>query len=397
MGHLLIWKIYYPTPEPKVKPDRVLPCRSVRSMDRFVGRQAPGTARVVQAHTGAEFESGAVHRARGVNEPVPGVEPDEPAGAGEWAGGHDNFRQVSGRKKRLRSTPHSKVVDDPRRSKAGQKLTIFKSEKPAEDERWVYIVEVKSNGTMGYICVACGKDFTGGEDKVIAHKLQLGGVCAACPRPPSAECRLVLERIRNAKLQKHAAGGRLSSNSPVQDVAVAQSKDVGGAMFGNETTRSNAVDKALARWCVGHDISWAAVDSRDNLWRDLVAAMRMAPAWKAPPRQVLSAAHDRGAEARAGGLFLALQDMQSEKDKILAAAAGEGATVVSDGAKLKSRKRGMLNTGLSARKGFPRAVHRTVHRTVHRAVHRRPARPPALGHLASPSLPPLPPLPPHEE
>ena len=83
-----------------------------------MGRQAPGTARVVQAHTGAEFESGAVHRARGVNEPVPGVEPDEPAGAGEWAGGHDNFHQVSGRQKRLRSTPHSKVVDDPRRSKA---------------------------------------------------------------------------------------------------------------------------------------------------------------------------------------------------------------------------------------------------------------------------------------
>ena len=45
--------------------------------------------------------------------------------------------------------------------------------------------------------------------------------------------------------------------------------------------------------------------------------------------------------------------MQREKDKILAAAVGEGATVVSDGAKLKSRKRGMLNTGLSARKGAP--------------------------------------------
>ena len=40
---------------------------------------AGGTARVVHAHTGAEFEDGTVHRARGVNEPHPGVVP-EPAG-----------------------------------------------------------------------------------------------------------------------------------------------------------------------------------------------------------------------------------------------------------------------------------------------------------------------------
>lgn len=46
-----------------------------------------------------------------------------------------------------------------------------------------------------------------------------------------------------------------------------------------------------------------------------------------------------------GGLYLALQDAAREKDKILKEAAQEGGTVVSDGAKLKSRKRGMLNTG----------------------------------------------------
>ena len=32
-----------------------------------------GNARVVAAHTGAEFESGAVYRARGLNQHVPGV------------------------------------------------------------------------------------------------------------------------------------------------------------------------------------------------------------------------------------------------------------------------------------------------------------------------------------
>ena len=32
--------------------------------------------RTLTSHTGAEFESGAVHRARGVNEAMPGVEVD---------------------------------------------------------------------------------------------------------------------------------------------------------------------------------------------------------------------------------------------------------------------------------------------------------------------------------
>lgn len=50
-------------------------------MDRYLPN-----VRVVTAHTGAEFESGAVHRARGVNEPMPGVEP-EPAGVQRTTGG----------------------------------------------------------------------------------------------------------------------------------------------------------------------------------------------------------------------------------------------------------------------------------------------------------------------
>ena len=46
-----------------------------------------GARRVIGRHTGAEFEGGDVHRGRGVNEPMPGVEPephydgDGPAGA----------------------------------------------------------------------------------------------------------------------------------------------------------------------------------------------------------------------------------------------------------------------------------------------------------------------------
>jgi hypothetical protein len=126
-------------------------------MDRYLPN-----VRVVTAHTGAEFESGAVHRARGVNEPMPGVEP-EPAGVEEnnrWAGGHDNFRQVDGRQKRLRPTPASKKVDDPRRWRTG-KVSVMKGDKASEDDRWIYILDIKSNGTKTYLCRACGKDFCG--------------------------------------------------------------------------------------------------------------------------------------------------------------------------------------------------------------------------------------------
>ena len=100
-------------------------------MDRFV---TGGEARVDRTHTGADFESGAVHHAQGRNEAIPGVEAVDGRDQADWAGGHDNFRDTSGRQKRLRATPASKQVSDPRRSKAGKQLTIYKSEKASEDE-----------------------------------------------------------------------------------------------------------------------------------------------------------------------------------------------------------------------------------------------------------------------
>ena len=43
----------------------------------------------VRRHSGAEFQSGAVHRARGVNEAVPGVDVvDGREEEGGWAGAH---------------------------------------------------------------------------------------------------------------------------------------------------------------------------------------------------------------------------------------------------------------------------------------------------------------------
>ena len=63
-------------------------------MQRGTNPLSAGQAVVTNQFTGAEFESGAVHRRAGVNEPQPGVEP-EPAGladeGGGWRGGQQNF------------------------------------------------------------------------------------------------------------------------------------------------------------------------------------------------------------------------------------------------------------------------------------------------------------------
>ena len=70
-------------------------------MDRFV---TGGEARVDRTHTGADFESGAVHHTQGRNEAIPGVDAVDGRDQADWAGGHDNFKDTSGRQKRLRAT-----------------------------------------------------------------------------------------------------------------------------------------------------------------------------------------------------------------------------------------------------------------------------------------------------
>ena len=107
--------------------------------------------RVTQRHTGAEFESGAVYRARGLNEPQPGVVP-EAAGVDEgWSGGHANYSHESGRRRKLASTPDTKTILVPGRGS----VKVFKGSSAVEDERWIYITEIKHNGTKVYMCLAC--------------------------------------------------------------------------------------------------------------------------------------------------------------------------------------------------------------------------------------------------
>ena len=61
-------------------------------------------------HTGADFESGAVDRACGRNQPMPGVEPEAagPFDEGGWRGGRSNYSVESGRRRKLADTPAQK-------------------------------------------------------------------------------------------------------------------------------------------------------------------------------------------------------------------------------------------------------------------------------------------------
>jgi hypothetical protein len=251
----------------------------------------------------------------------------------------------------LADTPNSKTVVDPRRGHT-QPLRVYQSKDAIEDERWVYIIEMKGNHSKVYLCVACGKDYTGSQEKVICHKLQLGGIVAKCPKLPDVECRRVLEKARADREQAKQRGGYLGSASASKAPAVAKTGGIQSTLGGSMTKREENADAALARWCVAHDVPWAAVCQRDALWCKVVSTIQLAgPGYHPATRQVLSEDKPRSDASRAGGLHLALTTMESEKQKTLAAAASEGGTVVSDGAKLKSRKRGMLNTGLVTHAG----------------------------------------------
>ncbi|KAL1504539.1 hypothetical protein AB1Y20_010941 [Prymnesium parvum] len=308
-----------------------------------------------QFHTGAEFESGAAHRARSCDEPMREVElergeleDDDRVQEGGWTSGHENTRDIGGRQKRLRPTLPHKTIVIPGKGP----VTVYKSDKASEDERWVYILEVQENGTRKYLCADCRKQFTGHETKVISHKLQLNdGMITICPKAPSVECRLALERVKKEKDAASARGGRAGRVSGVNTMAVGRTMGI-QTSFAGGVNRVEEADAALVRWAVSHDIPWAAMDSRDHLWVEFIEKLKLAgSSWKVPAREVLSCCEQRGKEARAGGLFIALKAEESEKLKILTQAIKEGGTLVSDGAKLSSRKRGMLNSVLVTWKG----------------------------------------------
>jgi hypothetical protein len=114
---------------------------------------------------------------------------------GGWSAARANYDESDGRRRKLRDTctPGAKTVVVLGKGE----IRVFKGDKATEDERWVYITEVKSNGTKAYLCCACLKEFTGYDSKIISHKLRLrDGSVAVCDHEPTAECRLVLERVK---------------------------------------------------------------------------------------------------------------------------------------------------------------------------------------------------------
>ena len=112
----------------------------------------PPMFRVPSSHSGSDFESGALHRAATHTDSsarTPGSDVEdtrETASLGGWEGGHPNFVEVNGRRKKLRVTLPSKdvmIMGIGRRE-------VFKGSSAVEDERWVYILEVKDNGTKAH-------------------------------------------------------------------------------------------------------------------------------------------------------------------------------------------------------------------------------------------------------
>ena len=169
------------------------------------GRRLDSLRTVRTSHTGTQFESGEVYERRGRNEPAPGVDAvDGREQQSEWSGGHSNYSNEAGRRRKLADTPDTKVIQVPGKGA----VTVIKGSNAVEDERWIYITEVKANGSKVYLCLACkgGYSFTGSEARVISHKLQLGdGTVKNCTALPSAECRVVLERIKAEKDKRRCA------------------------------------------------------------------------------------------------------------------------------------------------------------------------------------------------
>ena len=327
---------------------------------------AEALRRVIAAHTGADFESGRVHRARGVNEPQPGVEPEPagpdpqepPAGAPQAQRATQAERCQPGIRTFFgdRTTPAApELVGAPGRQRPkkqktqeqrlvrGQMKTIHLSGNVVENPDWVVITDVR-NGNNHYECIQCGLTFWGHDGRVISHCLRIKGEGVdVCPRAPSDRCKTVLERARERK----QAGKRAGSDGAVAHTASINAPDV---MASREKMQADA-DQALAEWATHYDISGGAVDQRNKAFQNFLRkALLVGPTYHTPTQEVLMSSEAR--TGRQGGLYLAREQMQREKLAVLAGAEETGGTVASDGAKLSARKRGMLNTSLALPRGI---------------------------------------------
>ena len=225
-----------------------------------------------------------------------------------------------------------------------QQIQIYTGNHAAEDRRWVIILQVKDNGTKSYLCVRCGKTFTGRPNRIISHCLRISGEqVSTCLKAPTAERTDVLTLLRGStstalsSLVKSPAAGRTPSAAVC--LSSAESKNA-------------SVDEAIAKRVCVNDLSWSTFDSRSPHWMAVVEAIKAASDYKAPKRETLSEDKEPVGNARPGGLYLAHQSTLRNRRAVTAAACtksgelGTGGTMVSDGAKLTVVKKGMLNSAL---------------------------------------------------
>lgn len=232
----------------------------------------------------------------------------------------------------------------------GKKLIVYTGSSPVEDEAWVLITDMQPNGNKTYKCMLCGASWKGGESRVISHFLRIAGEgVSTCSSNPPERCREVCRRVRDAK-QSIDASKRLLA----KDAAVAKTPAVAGTdgMMTSLSDRIALADEALANWAVHAGISWSAICSRQPYFSEAVRKiLQVGSVYTLPRSEILSCKIERPEGTRQGGLYKALQTMNHEKREILNNASETGGTLVADGAKLKSRKRAMLNSALVVPKG----------------------------------------------
>lgn len=232
----------------------------------------------------------------------------------------------------------------------GKQITVYKGTSPAEDDAWVLITDLLKNGNKVYKCLVCGATWKGGESRVISHFLRLAGEgVSTCAKAPPERCVEVCKRIREAK-----ASVSRSKRSLAKDDAAAKTPKLAATdgVMTSLTERIAAADEALANWAVHAGIPWTAICSRQPYFSEAIKKiLQVGSIYVVPRAEVLSCVNERPEGTRQGGLFLGVKSMQRSKKSLLKTAAETGGTLVADGAKLKCRKRAMLNTALIVTKG----------------------------------------------
>ena len=283
--------------------------------------------RVRTTHTGAEFEGQLLNRNRGVHRPdvqeVDGRE--EPATVGRPRGiaaflsgtqGGDDAPEQNGRRVRQKAPQSTQVIEY-----KGQQLTVYKGTHAAEDQRWVLVLDVNPNGTKKYKCVACGWERTCKIGVVIGHLMRTEGVL----------CRKTPTEVMVDKLSRFVPSASSTLSTAVKTPAVGQTPGVACAFEKSDTLSANT-DEAIAKLVCTFDLSWAAFDSRNPLWVNVIKAIKAAPSYSAPKRETLSNHRPPVGEARPGGLYLANEACRRERRTILKSTTGElglGGTLVS--------------------------------------------------------------------